>query len=225
MGATLYDLLEISQTAGDEAIEAAFRRMLGKYTTLAGNGDEDAVNRMIAVREAHKTLMNPESRRRYDQRLSQRSSEWAVEEKPPFPWIKALLLVAVIAFSGLGYAKYNATQEKARLAKEQAEAEARTAELAAAQKAEDKREAERLEAKMRQDEAQERYARAQDEAYARRVTRDNQIAESRYKYEQERAERERQNAERQQQYEAQRQLERDKATLRRLEAENSRFRF
>lgn len=225
MSANLYELLEVSQTAGPDAIESAYRRLSANSSELAAGGDEDATNRLIALREAYKTLSNQELRRKYDDRLAARQAHVDLPDKSPFPFFKVLLLVGVLVFGAVAYSKNQAEQEKARLVREQAAAELRAAELQAAKDREEQLAADREALQQRKAEALERFNRQQDIAYGNRIARDNQQAEARGRYEQERSERERLTAERQRQHENERQLEREKAQLRRMEAENSRYRY
>lgn len=221
MANTLYDLLEISQSAGPEAIAAGYRRLHERHAEQAGAGDEDATNRLIALREAYATLSDPERRQRYDARLAAR--EAGDGASPPAPFVRWLLIAAVLGAGGVGYAKYRAEQEKARLERERTVAAAQAAELEAQKEYEEKLAAARAEQQRRRDLADDRASRERDIAYANQVTRNLQRAETQARWEQQREEQQKANVERQQQYDAERQLAREKAYLRKLEAENARY--
>lgn len=213
---TLYDLLEVSQTASPSSISEGYKRLYAGCAEQSANGDEDATNRLIALREAFNTLSNPEKRKAYDLKLEARSSGLATENQPSFPFFKLLLLVIVLGTCGVSYSKYQSVQEQARLEREKTVAATRMAELEVQKAREEKRDAEQAESQRRRDEAFERANREREYSYGKQVSRDIQRAETSARSEKEREERQRQ-------YDAERQLAKEKATLRRLEAENSRY--
>lgn len=223
MANTLYDLLEVNQSASSEAIAANYKRLHAKSAGQAANGDQDATNQLIALREAFSTLSDPQRRQRYDTRLQEREVVY-VEEGRSGSLIKWVLFGAVFVACAIGTAKYRAEQEKARLESERAIAAAKIAEIEAEKELEAKRAAEKAEYQKRRDEATERANRERDLAYANQVSRNLQQAENQARWEQQREQQREQqqkaNAERQQQYEAERQLAREKAYLRKIEAEN-----
>lgn len=224
MSNTLYDLLEVNQSASQDAIAAAYKRLHSKMAGEAGAGNEDATNQLIAIREAYNTLSDLERRRRYDERLAARQAAPVVAETGTRPIFKLFLVAIVLAACGVVYAKYQSEQEKARLERERIVAEAKAAELAIQKEREAKQAADEAERQRLRNEAMERYNRERDLAYANRVSSNLQYSEAQVRREQEREEQQRANTERQQRYEAERQLAKDKAYLRQLEAENQRYR-
>jgi len=70
MKKTLYDLLEVSRTAGKEAIDSSYRRLAESAGKLADNGDADAGNKLKALREAYFILSDAQRRAGYDVSLS-----------------------------------------------------------------------------------------------------------------------------------------------------------
>lgn len=221
MANTLYDLLEINQSASPEAIAAGYRRLHQRFAEPAGAGDEDATNRLIALREAYTTLSDPVRRQRYDARLAAREVEDT--EAPPTAFVKWLLIAAVLGASGVGYAKYRAEQAQARLESERAIAASKAAELEAQKDYEEKLAASRAEQQRRRDLAADQASRERDIAYSNQVSRNLQHAETQARWERQREEQHQATLERQQQYEAERQLAREKAYLRKIEAENARY--
>jgi len=221
MANNLYELLEVNPSASQEAIASSYQRLHAKYSDQAGNGGEDATNLLIALREARHILSDPERRRRYDEKLEARQSEFNTPTPQPNSFFKLLVIAGIIGFCSLGYAKYQSELEKARLEREKTAAMAKQAEIEAQKEREEKLAAQQAIMQQRRDESIERYNRERDMAYANQVSRDIQRAESQARRE---AEQQRANIERQQRYEAERQLAKDKAYLRQLEAENSRYR-
>ena len=227
MANTFYDLLEVNQSASPEAIAAGYKRLHAKSAERAANGDQDATNYLIALREAFSTLSDPQRRQRYDARLEERESvreaEFIVEPRSG-GMLKWLLFGAVFVACAIGTAKYRAEQEKAQLEKERAIAAAKIAEIEAQKEIEEKRAAEQAEYQKRRDQAIERASRERDLAYANQVSRNLQQAENQARWdqqrEQQREQQQKASAERQQQYEAERQLAREKAYLRKIESEN-----
>jgi len=226
MKTTLYDLLELSQSASQEAILASYQRLAAKI----GDTDPDAENKRKFLNEAFFTLSQPPRRARYDQTLMEADSAphvIAYDDGSISPITKLLLAGLLIAVCALGYNKYAKDREAAFIEKERA----RAAEvLAAAQRAE---QAELLAAKESHAEQLRQEQRQQYEADAARrqgaqISQANAYAEDRVRREAEsqarQRQREQENAQRQQQYEAQTRLAREKAQLRQLESENARYR-
>jgi colicin import membrane protein len=219
---SLYDLLEVNESASQEAIAANYKRLYAGYSQLATNGGEDATNQLIAIREAYSTLSNPERRRRYDEKLATRLEAAEAFDRPLPAFLKLLILVVVVGLLALGYGKYQSEQEKARLERERIIAATKAAELEAQNAREERAAADQAERQRRADEAAERNERARDIAYGNQVTRSAQYSEAQLRLEQQRAEQQRANAERQRVNEANRQLAKDKAYLRELEANSRR---
>lgn len=223
MASNLYELLEISQSASAETINANYQRLHAAYSEKAASGDNDATNFLIALREAYGTLSNPERRKRYDEKLAIRDTEVLAYDQPQArPFFKLLAIVGLIGVCGIGYAKYQAEQEKARAERERAAAAAKIAQAEAEKKrldaeAADKERAEKLWAQARED-----MQRRQEQAYADRVSRNLQMADALARAEKQREESQRAYEEQQRVNEANRQLAADKARLRQLEAQNRR---
>lgn len=216
MANTLYDLLEVSTSASQESIALSYQRLHAHYAGLQSSSEsEDATNRLIALREAYTTLSNAERRKAYDEKLAARAAADVVHEAQPRSFIKLLLLAAVIGASGLGYAKYQANREQIALEKEKAAVAVRQAEIEAQREERERLATRQADYQRLQAEARERYERERDLAYGRQISRDIQRGEAM-------AQQEKQRDEQQRQYEAERRLAQDKATLRRMEAENNR---
>jgi curved DNA-binding protein CbpA len=224
MTSSLYDILEVNQAASQEAITASYKRLYAKYSEKAGVQNEDATNLLIALKESYQTLSDVDRRCRYDQRLASRVEEQYVPEHEHFSFFKLLMIVLIIGVCGVLYSKYQSDQEKARLEREKAIETVRMAEIAAKKENELRQDAERVEFQRRRDEQVERQNRERDLAYGNQVSSELRNAEARQRMERERAEQQRLSAMRQQQNELERQLAKDKAMLRQLEAENNRYR-
>ena len=230
MANTLYDLLEVSATASPESIAASHQRLRAHFLAQQAAGDEDATNRLIALREAFTTLSDPVRRQAYDDRLAARAAGEPMAEEPPRSFAKILIGVALIGACGFGYAKYQANQEqKMALEKEKAAAAVRLAEIEAQRERAERelREARQAEYQRSREEARERAERERDLAYGRQISRDNQRSEAMALREKQREEQreaqQRQREEQQRHYEAERRLAQEKAALRRMEAENARY--
>ena len=232
MANTLYDLLEVSATASPESIAASHQRLRAHFLAQQAAGDEDATNRLIALREAFATLSDTVRRQAYDDRLAARAAGEPMAEEPPRSFAKILIGVALIGACGFGYAKYQANQEqKMALEKEKAAAAVRLAEIEAQREREraerELREARQAEYQRSREEARERAERERDLAYGRQISRDIQRGEAMALREKQREEQreaqQRQREEQQRHYEAERRLAQEKAALRRMEAENARY--
>lgn len=68
---TLYEILEVSETASDEIIEKAYKVLAKKYhPDLQQNGDKkSAEETMKKINEAYDVLSNKEKRKKYDEEL------------------------------------------------------------------------------------------------------------------------------------------------------------
>lgn len=224
MANTLYDLLEVNQSASAEAIAAGYKRLHARHAESAANGDEDANNRLIALREAFTTLSEPGRRQRYDNSLASRDREG--EAAPAgFPFVKLIVIACIVGFFAITYQKYQAAQEAARLEAERVVAAAKTAEAEARKATEERLAAEGAERQRQRDEAIERASRQRDIAYGNQVSRNLDRAEADARWAAQREEQARASAERQKEYEAERALAREKAYLRQVEAEKSRYRY
>lgn len=232
MSNTLYDLLEVSATASQESIAANYQRLRAQQLAQQAAGNEDATNRLIALREAYNTLSEPARRQVYDDKLAARAAAELLPAEQPRSYAKTAIAAVLIAACGLGFARYQSNQEqKIALEKEKAAAAVRLAEIEAQRERErtelERREARQADYQRQRDEARERAERERDLAYGRQISRDIQRGEAQTLREKQREDQretqQRQREEQQRQYEAERRLAQDKATLRRMEAENSRY--
>lgn len=228
MQKSLYDLLEVSATASPESIAVSYRRLQAKFAELQSSSDsEDATNQLIALREAYSTLSSPERRAAYDDKLAARTTAEQSQDGEPRSYAKGLLLLALIGVCGFGYARYQSNQaQQLILEREKAAAEVRLAEIEAQRERERvEREgyaARQAENQREQEERRARYERERDQEYGRQISRDLQRQEAAAQYEKQRDEQRKVREEQQRQSDAERRLAQDKATLRRMEAENAR---
>lgn len=223
MDKTLYDLLEVSQTASTESIISNYKRLFEQQQAASARGDEDATNYLIALREALNTLSHPEKRIRYDQSLMQREADNEVA-RPRTPYVVAGLLTLALAL-GIHHKQRQSDQELARLEADRLAAAARLAEQEASRTREERlavvaaNQAERLRIEK---ENMARQSRERDIAYGNQISQSLARAENEARAAKQRAEYQQQQAERLRQNEAERQLEREKAYLRQREWENRR---
>ncbi|MCH2219118.1 MAG: DnaJ domain-containing protein [Dechloromonas sp.] len=228
MQKSLYDLLEVSATASQDSIAVSYRRLHAKFAELQSSSDnEDATNQLIALREAYSTLSNPERRAAYDEKLAARATVEQSQDGEPRTYAKLLVLIALIGACGFGYARYQSNlAQQAALEREKAAADVRLAEIEAQRErerlAQERHAARQEESQREQEERRARYERERDQEYGRQVSRDLQRQEAAAQYEKQRDEQRKAREEQQRQYEAERRLAQDKATLRRMEAENAR---
>lgn len=224
MANDLYELLEVNPSASQDAIVAAYKRLQGKSAELAAQGNEDATNLLVALREAYATLSDPERRQRYDARLAARSAGALAPVERPTSFFRLFFIAAILGASGVGYAKYQSDQEKLRLESVREAAAIKKAELEAQKAREEKALAKEADEQRRQQEEIERLNRQRDIAYGNQVSKDIQRAEAQARYDKQKEEQRLAQIEREQKYAADRQLAREKAYLRQVEAENSGYR-
>lgn len=228
MQKSLYDLLEVSPTASQDSIAVSYRRLHAKFAELQSSSDnEDATNQLIALREAYSTLSNPERRAAYDEKLAARATVEQSQDGEPRSYAKLLVLLALIGACGFGYARYQSNlAQQAALDREKAAAEVRLAEIEAQRErerlAQERHAARQEESQREQEERRARYERERDQEYGRQISRDLQRQEAAAQYEKQREDQRKLREEQQRQSDAERRLAQDKATLRRMEAENAR---
>jgi curved DNA-binding protein CbpA len=226
MNSNLYELLEVSQSASQEAIESNYKRLYSKHATPASVGDEDATNQLIVLREAYRTLSNVELRRKYDLKLETQQSSASLKETSSNSMLKVWIVIFAIGASAFGYGKYQSAQEKARLEKERIEATAKLAEIEAQRLEAEKLASLRAEERRLQTlEALERQQRERDFAYGKQVSRELERAETQARQERERAERQRTQEEKQKQNDYERQLAKERALARQMEQDRLRNRY
>ena len=224
MGRSLYDLLEVSETASQEAIHAAYARLSDSLKSKITKSDApDAEIQLKATYDAYRVLSNLQSRQRYDESLAMKNVVY--EDDVPF-WTKTkAALAAIIVLAALGvYTKHSREVEKEkaeglRIAAVQAEKEKQ------AKLEEEKNKLEReQEAQQRRDALQQQAQFESDRRYGDSITSrsiqqqayEQQRSEREQRSEQQRAESDR----RRQEQDARRQAEADQRKLRNLEYEN-----
>lgn len=218
---TLYEILEVSDTATPQSIRAAYERLSEQFdpdrAALAAR--EEMHLQHAAVREAFLILGNPTRRLQYDQSLNAR----VVTPPEPFWTLPRIALVLMLLVGGGSY-YYHARQEQTRLAleKEIAIAKAKEAEAIAAAEAEQARiEHERNVARLAEERAQreneaairryEQEQRSHAAMQARTADRDRRMEHS--------AEQQRRTEEARAAAAARQQLARERAELCRIERE------
>lgn len=70
MRATLYEALGIAQTASDEEVRGALRRVIRKYYAKTRDGHGNVEEALRFINHASRILSDPERRQRYDQELA-----------------------------------------------------------------------------------------------------------------------------------------------------------
>ncbi|XP_068658095.1 chaperone protein dnaJ 20, chloroplastic-like [Aristolochia californica] len=68
---SMYDILSVSESAGQDEIKAAFRKLARKYHPDACRSEnkDECTKQFIQVREAYRVLSDPVLRKEYDSRL------------------------------------------------------------------------------------------------------------------------------------------------------------
>lgn len=184
---TFYDILEVSNTASSETIQAAYERLAAKFNPeqQANAGNAAARMQFDAVKQAFLTLGNTDARAQYDRKLALRSitpARAAAIDVPESFWTLpklALIGVVVLALGGF-YFKHQRDQArieaekavavaKAREAEEKARAEAE-AERIAAQRERDRERNERMDAERQRRESEAAIRQVQREARVSEIT-------------------------------------------------------
>jgi curved DNA-binding protein CbpA len=188
---TLYDILEVSQSASPESIRAAYDRLSAKLTPLRDENKANAdINiQYIAVKEAFLTLSNPSKRALYDKKIAPRAVITNVEIVEPF-WTTTKMLLVVLFLSFSGYLYYNwqineaqaeadkaIAEAKAKSDAEQALAEAQEAQAAYQQKLLEDRQRNQEQADFRRFDAQQQFQDRVDQFSADREEIKQKIAQ------------------------------------------------
>ena len=122
----LYEVLEVVPDASPETIEAQYRALLERLAGKTQRGSSTDLERM-ALEEAHRTLINPELRRRYDARIAPQVAVHPSMEAAAQPWLarnrRLLLLFGLFAVCGFGYYRH-AQDERAAEARAMRERQA-----------------------------------------------------------------------------------------------------
>ncbi len=226
---SLYDMLEVSRSASDEAIEAAYARLSelhaqGRLKTPEGFGTEGF---FTLIKDAYFVLGNPLRRAEYDRKFQ---SAVALGIDPAFEEMglslrsKLLIGLLVAAVGAYGYQSHRDTlAEQARAQAEQAAALQREAQRAAQQAEEDARRTQ-AQAQAMEDRRlhQERIERERAIADADRVSYKLRYAEETQRREAERKSREDEYRKQEELRRAQAERQRVVNEARRLDYENSR---
>jgi DnaJ-class molecular chaperone len=111
----LYEVLETVSNASAETIETQYLALLERLAGRTQRGSSTDLERM-ALEEAHRTLINPELRRRYDARIAAPAAVHPGMEAPVQSWFernrRLLLLFGLFAVCGFGYHRH-AQEERA----------------------------------------------------------------------------------------------------------------
>ena len=137
---TLYDILELSSSASEDSIRAAYERLSAKLDPgrQENAGKPDVKFKSDAVKDAFLTLANPATRAQYDKTLAARSQPAVeiLETVEPFWTIPKLTVLVLIVIIVGGY-YYKHQREETRLAAEKAIATAKAKEAQEQAKAEE----------------------------------------------------------------------------------------
>jgi len=140
-----YDILEVSNTASAEIIQAAYERLVTRFdpTQPANAGNAAARVQYDAIRQAFVTLGNADKRAQYDRKLALRNSAPArpADVAETF-WTLPKMMVAGVIVLGIAGFYFKHQKEQARLEAEKVIALAKAKE--AQEKARAEAEAERL---------------------------------------------------------------------------------
>lgn len=224
MGRTLYEILEVSESASQEVIHAAYSRLAEKLKSKIAREDApDAEVLLKATSDAYRTLSNPQARQRYDAALATKNVVY--EEYVPF-WTKtkiALASVMMVIVFGV-YAKHSRDIEREQTERARIAAEQATKEKQAKLDEEKDRLEREKDMQSRRDAALQQSQFERDRRYADSVSSSRTQTQA---YDQQRAEREQRSAQQRgdsdrqrQDQDARRQAEADKRKLRELEYEN-----
>jgi len=171
-GKTLYDILELSSSASEDSIRAAYERLSAKFDPgrPENAGKPDVKFKSDAVKDAFLTLANLATRAQYDKALAARSQPpmEILEEFEPF-WTIPKLTVLVLVVIIVGGYYYKHQREETRLAAEKAIATAKAKEAQERAKAEEVQA--RLElAKQQQERIQDEQQRRERDAVLRQFS-------------------------------------------------------
>ena len=97
-----YKILQVSEEAEPEVIEAAYRRLSQKYHPDV-NRSPDAENRMKEINEAYQVLRDASTRQEYDAWLKQQPGSNSLQSTDSEPsWLDAIFNVAATVNESLG---------------------------------------------------------------------------------------------------------------------------
>lgn len=119
MGKSLYDILDLDETATPLNIKNAYRRLKAQYEQNLPEDDDRHISAIQyqAIGEAYAILSNPTRRELYDKKLiTDRQNNYAAASAPSgFPIFKVLLLTLLTGVAWLGYTHHQRTQAKYQL--------------------------------------------------------------------------------------------------------------
>jgi curved DNA-binding protein CbpA len=114
-GQTLYEILEVRQTASHVAIRAAWERLSAQWDPVRPyNTDAEARTRYAAIKDAYSTLGNPQKRAAYDKRLNVTSKAPVSTPSSAIPKF-AVVFLAALAVAGYNYSDYSGKREQPRI--------------------------------------------------------------------------------------------------------------
>src|SRR5215210_4594586 len=100
-GQTLYEILEVRQTASQVAIRAAWERLSAQWDPVRPyNTDAEARTRYAAIKDAYSTLGNPHKRAAYDKKLNGVSKASVSKRSGAMP---KFVVVVIVALTIAGY--------------------------------------------------------------------------------------------------------------------------
>ena len=235
---TLYEVLQVSRSANERVIAAAYQARLA---ALGSSAAPEVVAEKAVLRDAYAILSDPVRRTLYDQKLREDAMRamasgsdlpprvpasatlapaLASSSSSPLAWMIGIAILAAVGIGGAAtYWNHKHAQEEARIEEARRVEQKRLAEEAAQRERENQDwaktqyEQRQKDMEMRRWEAQRDRDRATSERYARQATYDEQrrIAAER------RAEYERQHLEQQNLYRQQLELQRQQRYLQELE--------
>jgi curved DNA-binding protein CbpA len=114
----LYEVLEVVPAASAETIETQYQSLLKRLAGKTHRGTASDLERM-ALEEAHRTLINPELRKRYDARIAPPVAVHPSMEQGAPSWLarnrRMLLLFGLLAVCGFGYLRHVEDERVAEL--------------------------------------------------------------------------------------------------------------
>jgi curved DNA-binding protein CbpA len=219
---TLYEILEVSETASQDTIRAAWDRLSAKWDPdRSPIADPEARTQYAPIKEAYLTLGNPDKRAAYDRKLA---AAWQTTVHKPASSFPKFALIAVAALAIGGY-YFNGKREQAQLDAAKAVAAAKAKEAEAHAKAQTDVELASIEdQRLRREKATEERARRQREIDLARFGAERRFDETKASIDEQRDRILKQRAEMQEKREemqaaaaARQQLAREKAELCRME--------
>jgi DnaJ-like protein len=226
---TLYEVLEVAQSASPETIDAAYKTLSARLRARDPRDPEGAAVFRMALEDAYRTLSSEQLRKRYDARIApghfQPFPELAFDERPWITRHAAMLLVlGILALAGYGYHSH-VKKEQAAVAKALQEKEELLAQQKAAREASERREAEAQDLRNKRiDEAKYYQWVDQTRREAASNSRNLDMQKARIEQDAARQQRMEEMAKQREEAQARARLEQDKRRLQQLEQQNYGFR-